>query len=69
MDRKQPIKRNLMRKSFLGLHQTEILADIISSHINNPYEEVVIRGGLNEDYIFGIVVEVYKNEYLYAEGV
>lgn len=60
MDRIQPKERKFLRKFFFNLKQMDALNTIISSSVGNPQVELVIRGGLSEDCIYGIIVELYE---------
>ncbi len=52
-------ERKLLYKIFIKLKDGQQLLDIIHGNLL-PNREVCVRSGLDDDFMFGIVVEVYE---------
>lgn len=54
------IQKKLISKSFYTLKEKERIIEYLFLCVQEPDIDVVIRGGLNDDFIYGIVLEIYK---------
>ena len=59
MDRVE-MQKKLISKSFYTLNEKDRIQECIFSCVKEHDIDVVVRGGLNDDYIYGIVLEIYK---------
>ena len=57
---KQIIKTEFLCESFYGLNQMDRLEKNIMSLAKQPNIEAVISGGLDDDFVYGIHLKVYK---------
>lgn len=56
------VERTLLCKFFYALKDKERIVETLFSCAQEPDIDVVVRGGLNDDFIYGIVLEIYKAE-------
>ncbi len=59
MDRVE-MQKKLISKSFYTLKEKERIQQYIFSCVQEPDIDVVVRGGLNDDFVYGIILEIYK---------
>ena len=64
---KQIIKTEFLCESFYRLNQMDQLEKNIISLTKQPDIEAVISGGLDDDFVYGIHLKVYKR--IYSEEV
>ena len=59
MDRVE-MQKKLISKSFYTLKEKDRIQEYIFSCVQEADIDVVVRGGLNDDLVYGIVLEIYK---------
>lgn len=58
-----PIKnRRLLSRLFFKLNEKEKIEAVMKLCLKSNDVEVTVRGGINEDFIYGIVLEIYEVE-------